>query len=286
MGIVLFATKSPTVLACASCGSGGGDPLILYPNEPYKSYFGLTYQNLTDDVDQNRNLHRVIAPDKKIVATLAGGLLLTSNSFVTLTTSYQSNYQGTRSVSGFGDPSLMGRLTVLPQSFERPYVPQVQIMAGYKPSVVPSIHTQTDLLKVMGNGFDEYKAGLDIWYGMELLKAGLAQLFVVPRARHESDGSKNESGITSRTTLTLGREYSSAGKVLVGLNRQVTGEKHYQGDLVPDSKVQDHSLFITADYMLTPLDTLRLTYVRTALLPSDVNTTVTQSLIIAMMSVY
>ena len=164
--VLVFVFASHRAVACASCGSGSSDPLVLYPNESVKYYLGLSDQSGYRTIDTSGDLRRSNGPDHKMALTLATGLRLTQRSFTTFTLPYLLNKAGSDSQSHVGDPRVSYRYTLVPLNFSDPLIPQIQFIVGLKKSVTRSMAETEDgkMLDVFGNGSDEAKFGLDIFY--------------------------------------------------------------------------------------------------------------------------
>lgn len=112
---------STSAWACSSCGSGGDDPLILYPNEKLKFYTSAT------DESGLRNIRGdgVVSPSYGIIRRqkllFAAGYLATFNSFFTLNIPYTINHSATRQRQGLSDIAVAWRYTFLPSSLATPY---------------------------------------------------------------------------------------------------------------------------------------------------------------------
>jgi hypothetical protein len=280
-GGLLF--QGAPALACASCGSGGGDPLILYPNEDLKFFGSFGLQKVTREVSTAGKRGEVFGPDTKYPLVLSLGARFNRRGFVTLTSGYQINTKEDKQGQGAIDPSFMVRYTVLSQSFDEPWIPQVQGLVGYKRSTGRSIHTSQDkdLIDITSSGFDEGKIGIDLWYGMFDFKGGLAFLGILPQPRTESDGSKNEAGNIQRWTVTGAYQLSDALKLSAGLNRQSSGTRRYEDQTVDDSETLDHSGFLNMDFMGYDTQSVRLGATKTALFSDDRLTTETYSFTLA-----
>lgn len=281
--LISLAFPSAPTLACASCGSGGGDPLILYPNEDLKFYSSVGLQKITREVSLSGKRGEVFGPDTKIPIVIAIGTRLNHRTFVTLTSGYQINRKESQQDHGALDPSLAARYTVVSQTFDEPWIPQIQGIVGYKRSTGRSIHTSRhkDLMDITSSGFDDAKIGVDFWYGMFDVKGGLAFLGIMPQTRTETDGSKNQAGNIQRWTVTMAYQFSDALKVTSGLNRQTADKRRYQNKTVQDSETLDHSGFINLDFMGYDAQSIRLSATKTALLAQDRLTTAVDSFSLA-----
>src|SRR5690606_23275964 len=109
----LSAGFSTAAHACSSCGSGGADPLILYPNERWKIYTAFTRQGDFHNVSPKGKVTTNYGPTEKKSLTLSGGMLLTSRSFVTLTIPIAQNSRAGSTKTGVSDASLFARYTVI-----------------------------------------------------------------------------------------------------------------------------------------------------------------------------
>ena len=274
VSLVLFALESgclaPAVYACASCGSGGGDPLILYPNEQWKVYVGSSQQVHIKDVDYNGRLSSGYEPSEKNAFTVATGMLLGKRSFATLTVPYMQNVRPGATRTGLGDASAAARYTVIPQSFDAPWLPQVQLILGIKPSTSHSIHDDGNPMTAFGNGYNDLKAGVDVWFGMDEVVGGLAEVLTYSLSRRDH-GIKDQPGISSRTTVDVGYKFGESGKILVGWNHQFASARRYAGKLIANSDTVDDSGFATYDFQFTPMDTLRLTITKSIVTSSSMN---------------
>lgn len=271
--------------ACASCGSGGDDPLILYPNEWLKVYLGVSHQSNFKNVDSNGDFRTAGGPTSKQSLAVAGGYSFSPRSFATVTVPLQRNTRDDKSRMSVGDPSIAGRYSVLMQSFDEPYVPQVQLLLGYKFSQSRSIHESKDLktlLDVFGNGFSEARTGVDVWFGVTPLKVGFAQTFSMPIAK-TYDGVIYQPGIIYRSTFSLGYLWFDEWKVTGGINREFRDSLKASGEIVPESKQLNHSLFLTTDWMFLPNNNLRLSFSQQAAAFDNYNTSRATSLSLACM---
>ncbi|MGE0174945.1 MAG: hypothetical protein AB7T49_19285 [Oligoflexales bacterium] len=261
-------------LACASCGSGGDDPLILYPNERLKVFVGLSEARDFRNIDPAGSEVTAGGPTAKQTLTSAIGYGISTRSFVTATQPYVRNVRGDASRSSFGDPSLAGRYSIFLQSFDDPYLPQVQILYGYKHALSRSIHESKELktlLDVYGTGFSEIRGGLDIWFGITPIKPGISQTFSLPQKR-SFDGIEYRPGLISRTTLSLGYGWSDSCKVTVGANRE--SREHLKVDgIKQDSSTQlNNSEFASVDIMTNSNNSWRLSASRQAAFGKNYNT--------------
>lgn len=238
-----------TAHACASCGSGGDSPLILYPNEEWKFYLGTSftggYVNILPDGSHGTDN----GPQLKDSVLFSFGHSFSPRFFLTFTDSYLQNRSHGRSQSSWGDPLVSARYTLIPQSIEDDRVPQIQAMVAYKYPATKALQEATDAnyLDAFGNGVSEIKLGLDLWYGMSRLKGGIAHVVTFPSHAHFAQNLTVEPGVTQRSTLTLGLSHPF-GKILVGYNLEMLAPLRVNGDEVADSREVNHSLFTTLDF--------------------------------------
>lgn len=256
--------------ACASCSSGGDDVLILYPNETWKV---LVAAGRTTDyryVEPDGSYGTAAGPVAKDAFTLAVGRALGYRGFVTLTVPYVHNVGENRggeseAAWGLGDAAVNGRWTALPQVFTEPWLPQIQLMAGYRHSRARSMHTSAhpQLLDVFGTGFSEGRLGVDVWFGMLPWKVGFAEVISVPLAR-DLAGMRIRPGPALRSVVTTGYARDRLGKVVVGLVREDAAALSEDSVPVADSGRTSHALFFSLDAEITDQDSVRLSASRLA----------------------
>ena len=270
--ILLLLFSNQKSFACASCGSSGDDPLVLYPNEIYKLLFqtskGMEYFN----IDGAGDLRTSGGPEAKIQATASFGAALSRKAFMTITKSFIENKRGDKKKSGFGDWSFAGRYSLAMLSIDDDWSPQIQWLYGYKHSTSQSTKTSRDpyLLDVFGNGFSELKTGLDVWWGQWLVKPGVAFSLVKPFSRSVA-GVNYTPGLVFRSTGSLAYLQPVYIKWIAGLTSEIKEAVKVEGasDL---PSATTHSFFLTAESMLTDSDTVRLTYAETGTIGTNQNT--------------
>lgn len=269
--------------ACASCGSGGDDPLILAPDETFKIYVAVSRTGDYQYLDNTGNRGFSLGPVAKDVFTVATGKSLGEYAFLTLTLPLVRNLGDGVDRWGLGDPLVAARFTVLPQTFVKPWEPQVQFLAAYKPGLAPSVTDSIDdqRLDVFGSGDGEARAGLDVWWGMANIKFGAAftAALAFPRPWHED---LLQTGCRFRSTVTVGYGRDGVGRVVGGVLREDQLENRINGRSVPRSGHQQHALFLTGDATLTDADTVRVGFSRAAAFWSD-NSTQANAVILAYM---
>ena len=200
---LLFSGNAQPTLACASCGSGGDDPLVLYPFEQVKTYIGFTNASNFRNIDQTGAEASAGGPTSKRTMIGAVGYGISPRSFVTATVPYIHNVRKETSHSRLGDISVSGRYALLLQSIDQPLIPQVQLLFGYKSATGRSLHESKDfktLIDVSGTGFQELRSGVDVWFGMTDLKPGVSHSYAMPLKR-DFNGKSYHPGLVSRSTL-------------------------------------------------------------------------------------
>ena len=252
-------------VACASCASGGDDPLILYPNEAQKFYLGVARSTGIRNVGSDGALTSAGGPEARNVTTAAYGYAFSRQDFATVTVPLAQNERRGRSVSGVGDPSVAARHTLVMPALDRPWVPQVQLLGSYRQSVSRSVWDSTDreLLDAFGTGFSEIKGGVDIWFAATRWLAGAAAVAIFPVGR-AIDGVHYQPGDGARGTLTGGYLWRGSTRTVAGISREQRGAMRVGGDLTPDGEQINQSLFFSQDYYPSPMSTVRGSLVRTA----------------------
>ncbi len=253
------------VTACASCGSGGDAPLVLYPNETVKAYFALTRQDDFSVVDGAGVRGAEIGPQTKQTAVAAVGATFLTDGFATLTLPRVENARDGRSDSGVGDPLLSVHWTIVQPSMLSPKKPQVQVFAAHKKAVGRSVYEAEDVswLDVFGGGFDESRVGADLWWGSSTVKAGIAATVLSPHAR-EIDGVERRPGRGARATATVGYAFGELGKVVAGTTVERRGKREAGGEAIKGSETVDNAVFLGGDVMVTATQAVRLTVSRSA----------------------
>ena len=269
--------------ACASCGSSGDDPLVLYPNEVFKALIQISNSSDFKNIDSNGDFRSSGGPECKIQSTASIGGAYSRRAFTTITKSYINNKRGEKSKQGFGDWSFAGRYSLLMLSIDDDLSPQVQLLYGYKHSTSQSTRSSSDpyLLDVFGNGFSEIKAGIDVWWGQWLVKPGFATSMIrpLPRTIH---GIGYTPGAILRATSSLAYFQPFYLKWVIGLTTEKKSAVELSdGGSLPSALT--HSYFLTAEGKLNDADMLRLTYSETGTLGKSYNTfsarTITAALI-------
>ena len=257
---VWFTVGGEDAFACASCGSGGDDPMILYPNEKQKVHVGLGSTSGFRNIGPSGQSVTSGGPARKYTTTFAYGRSFSPRSFTTITWPFLCNERNGDVRSSSGDPSLSARYTVVMQSIVEAWKPQVQVLVGYKAAFARSLRNTAEpktLLDVFGSGFPEVRGGLDLWYGQADTLAGFAHILSLPLAR-SYDGMNYQPGFTHRSTVTLGYRWAPHIKSLVGTNREAHDPIKINQTASPDSDQLNYSMFFTQDYMPDQLTTLRI----------------------------
>jgi len=256
-----MAVRSHEAKACASCGSGGDDPLILYPNERHKVFVGMGSTGGFRNVGPEGEILTAGGPTRRYTTTVAMGHSFSPRSFATITLPFVRNLRDGDSRTGMGDPSLSARYTVVMPSIVDPWTPQVQVVGGYRAGSARSLRNTEEpktLLDVLGSGFAEARSGVDLWYGQFATLFGLAHVVSYPVA-HVYDKVTYQPGLAQRSTITLGYRWLPHVKTLIGTNREAHDPIKVEGRRSPDSDQLNYSTFLTQDYMLNQLTMVRLT---------------------------
>lgn len=246
--------------ACASCGSGGDDPLVLYPNEATKFYLGVTQLRNLQTLDSRGEVSSLDDERQRMIHTLAVGQRWRPDFFATGSLNYWRNSSNDRSRDQWSDPRFSLHWIPLLQSLDEPWKPQWKLVFSFKPGLSPGIQESRDRqqLDVFGSGFDEYSLVTDIWYGMSTWKWGLAQSYVYV-APKRLQGEQLQNGYRARSTLNLGTNYSQRGRIVAGLLREYQGASKYEGVSNRGSEVINYAFFLTFDFRLRPQSLVTLT---------------------------
>ncbi|MBP9707852.1 MAG: hypothetical protein KBD78_09410 [Oligoflexales bacterium] len=280
----LLFFKVEVAQACSSCGSGGEDPLILNPSDIWRFYVGASQSNFDSNIGLDGRQVEIYGLQKRERYTLAIGRRLTAKSFFSIAIPYINNYGESSSMSGPGEPSLSYRYTLFQQNFLAPLLPQIQILAGYKPRTARSTYNaedQREFLDAFGNGHRQVRAGIDVWSAMSALNYGFAYNYI------NSDRQKyfNEShklGDEHQSNVTLGYTYNTF-RVLTGLVRIYKKSKIVDGVEIDRSESLTHNTFVTGSYQTNPLTELRLTWVNAGKFFDNYNTSKSQTVTAALM---
>ncbi len=271
--LMIFMTPPRRAYACASCGSGGDDPLILYPNERIKTYTGFASSQIIANINTDGSVASAGGVNAKQSLLFAFGYGFTPRSFATLTVPYLRNIGDEQTRTSPGDPSLAGRYTVVMQSLVAPWIPQVQMTYAYKHAQARSLRESQELtlIDVFGSGFSEVKLGTDIWFGMTRVKPGISMQVIKPLAE-EFHGVAYEPGLVTRATLSLGYAVIEAWRLTAGINRDQRGLIRVDGETKTGTEELNHSVFLSSDYMLDADATIRLSLARQAAVFDNYNT--------------
>lgn len=272
--IVLITMISSEVYSCASCGSGGDDPLILYPSESRKYLLGISSVTAFRSADENGVVHADHGGVfRRTAMNFSYGQSFDTRSFFTIGLPVIVNQSIEHSATNLGDPLITTRYTVVPLNFAREYVPQVQLIAAYKFGFARSIYESVDQeqLDVFGSGYHQARLGVDLWSGNTLIQYGFAQIVAYSFARNV-DGHELKPGLESRTVVSAGYTKEHWGKVVAGLSRLYVAERYDSGQKVANSSIVNNSAFFTTDYFINPISTVRLTLARQAALFNNRNT--------------
>ena len=281
---LMFFSFAEPLQACASCGSGGDDPMVLYPSETWKAYIGLSRAGDFEGVNRDGNTFKEYGPEFRNITLVSFGRSFSPRFFGTVTAPYIVNKRERFERSGWGDPLTSLRYTVVQQSLADEMIPQIQLLASFRPGDAPSIYNYEDPAKldVRGSGFAETRAGVDLWSGMSSWKYGFAQTFSSPVAGRSTEFGYVRPGVTYRSTATFGYGWNQDTKVVTGINRELVTPASIDGTLQPQTDSLQHGVFVSADTMVERRTSIRLTAQRAASLLANRNTNRNQSFSLAM----
>lgn len=257
---MMSSLTTNTARACASCGSGSDDPLVLWPNEQLKTYVGVSSSGRFETVDTEGRSGKGSGPDSRDTLTLAVGKALRNDLFATLTLPIQQNRLSGESLRSVGDPMVAARWSWLLPDFTEPLQPQVQLMAYYKFANARALQEteRIDLLDTFSTGIPETKLGVDTFWGQSALKGGVAIAALFPSER-ALGRSIVFPGNGLKTTSTLGVSLGGENKVLAGVVREAREKRRDNGTRVPKSEILAHSVFMTLDWSPKPRHMVRFT---------------------------
>lgn len=268
IALITFGSFSGNQAAysCASCSSGADEPLILYPNEKAKVYLGFSHRSGNEALGPDGKPFSKFNVSTQRQILYSAGFSLNTRSFVTLSLPWLENSSGDKSVSSQGDPSLAARYTASLQSTADPlWIPQVQLVLGYKKSVSPSMHSVSyenfDVTKTFGTGFDDLKVGVDVWYGLYAFKAGASWFVITPQpavyqAKNLAPGARN------LRTYTLAYSIPNTPlKITTGATDLYSRKLRINGEEIAGTEQVSHGYFLTAEYILKKNNHIRLSYV-------------------------
>lgn len=266
LGLVAALSFPSVARACASCSAGGDDPLVLYPNETWKVYASVGRQAQFNYLMADGTSGVGANPDTRDALTLAVGYAVTRRVFTTLTMPLVRNATASESAWGLGDLSLSGRWTVWPADFDAPWIPQVQLLAGYRNAIGRSAFESSrfDGLDQFGQGVDEVRTGVDLWLGMFAWKLGAAAEVLVPFGRANALGEWLRNAPIVRALVSAGYGWDGWGRVMASLIRDQQGSVSLDGRKLPDSSKTVHSLSLAADAQVSEQDVLRVSVARLA----------------------
>lgn len=268
-----MAGRTTESLACASCGSGGDDPLVLFPAETLKVLAGTSASPALSSTGPSGELLASLGPQRRWTSTFAAGFSFSPRLFVVLAQPVVNNQRDERSRTVLADPALNARYTILMPRLAQPLVPQVQLVAGVRPAFAASAASSSDpaLLDVGGSGHDEYRAGLDVWMGMlSPLKPGISAV-VTESAPRDVGGSVTRPGRLFRLTASLTSMWAVplpglAGalplKLATGLTTDRRQPMSQDGVEVPMSSQSFNGLFASGDFAAGDGNNIKMTWSR------------------------
>lgn len=261
---LVYSLASQHALACASCGSGGDDPMVLYPWEKWKALIGIARTGDIESLDENGREIDSYQPTTRNTTTVSMGRSFSQSLFATLTANYIVNRRDEYDRSSWGDPLMTLRYTLVPQTMANLWIPQVQLLGSYRTGQATSKYDQTDPagLDVFGSGIPEARAGFDIWNGMNDWKGGIAQTFTVPVGGRDTPFGRIQPGPSMRSTLSFGHSIGENAKVIGGINREQTARARLDNELQNNSDSLSYGLFVSGDAVVERTSTIRFTWTR------------------------
>ncbi|NBW80821.1 hypothetical protein EBR21_03620, partial [bacterium] len=214
LGLIAASLSPSQAQACASCGSGSDDPLVLWPNEELKTYVGFSSSSRFEAVDTQGKFGKESGPKSRDALTFAVGKAMRNDVFVTLTLPVQQNRLEGSSLRSLGDPILAARWSWWMPDFTEPLRPQIQLMTSYKVAHAKSLQesTRPDLLDAFGTGIPELKLGVDAFWGMNTFKGGFAVAGLFPEER-KLGRTTVFPGNGLRATTTVGYSLGGDSKI-------------------------------------------------------------------------
>ncbi len=278
---LFFVACSHKAFACASCGSSGDDPLVLYPNDSFKLLLQESNGREYSNIDSHGEFRSSSGTQCKWTSTASFGAAMSRKAFATITKSYIENRRGNLSKRGFGDTSLSGRYSLAMLSIENEWSPQIQALFGYKHSTSQSTKSSKDpyLLDVFGNGFSEVKTGIDVWWGQWTVKPGMALSLVQPLPR-SINGLRYSPNVILRSTASLSYLQPLFIKWVIGTTTESKG-KITVNDGSEQPTALTNSFFLTAEVMATETGLTRFSYSETGTIGRNYNTYSSKNLTLA-----
>ena len=259
--MILGSLASPSAYGCSSCGTGGDDPLILYPSDTNRFYLGMTRTVFSKAVTSQGNDTAVLGVRRRDRLVMAIAERFSARVFFGIALPYIVNFGANSASAGLGDPSFTGRYTIVQQNFAQPGIPQLQVLGGFKPGLAPAIWQaldQQEYLDAFGTGHDEFRVGLDLWQGLSTLQYGAGYNLVYSRPT-KVESVRVLPGLKQTLNLTGGVSFN-ATKVLAGLTQTRVAAPSLDGQQIAIGGALQNSLFATIYYQLDLRREFRLTY--------------------------
>jgi len=290
LGVVFAAFQlvvSSNALACASCGSGSDDPLVLWPSEKFKTYVGVSTTGGFEAVGADGQRGRDAGPTSRDSLVVAVGKALREDLFTTITMNGLQTRNQKSSLRSVGDPMLAVRWSWLMPDFTEPALPQIQLMASYKFAHAKALQEtqRLDLLDAFSTGLPETKWGVDVFWGMSPVKGGFAIAALFPEERRLGP-SVVFPGNGLRLTGTLGLALDQRSKILVGGVQERREKRRDNGVRIDDSEVSSTSVFLTGDWGFAENQMLRVSLTDKGHWGENRNTIASRSVNIAWLSTW
>ena len=258
LGVILI---SDLALACASCGSGGGNPLVLYPNENQKFLVGLSRQTNINEIKSNGGVYTPTVRHRD-QSLLAGGVQFDRRFQFTAALPYITNRTADgRQFTALGDYGLGFRYTFLQQTFMEPNKPQIQLQLDHKPIYANSVfnYERVDGLDITGSGLASTTLGMDIWWGMRRFMFGGLVSSTINQERFINEHLV-ERGNSNEVVGTIGYLVSKSNLVTTGIGITQKSEDKDDGQIVDQSESNRGDIFFSLRFKPIPLEEWRISY--------------------------
>ena len=268
--LILFAylLRMEPAYSCASCGSGGDSPLVLFPGENKKVYLGFTNSKIGDYFDAKGKKADYYGIQSKQSLTSALALRLADDIFTTATFSAVRNEEAGESRDGFADTLLSFYYLALQQNFLEPFRPQISIIAQYKPALAASARdidwTAMSAKDVFSDGLSELRLGLDSWFFTNNFLYGVAlKTSYFLETQLEDKNFQRKPGY--KGIVTGGYAFGNVAKLIGGYSYDYKGSMLQNRVLIDNSAIINQSVFLSWYQKIDIQNLVRLTYAESGL---------------------
>lgn len=260
---IAYLLSAKEAYSCASCGSGGDSPLVLFPGENKKVYLGVTNSNIGDYYDAKGKKADYYGIENKQSITAAAAYRVVDSVFTTLTLSAQKNEEAGEESYGMSDPLLSVYYLAMQQNFLEPFRPQISIIAQYKPALMNSSRdidwSSMSARDVFSDGLNEVRLGVDSWFFTNNFLYGLAFKTSYFLETEVKDGRfQREPGY--KAIATGGYAFGTVAKLIGGYSYNFKGSMLQNRELIDNSEIIDQSLFLSWYQKIDLQNLVRLTY--------------------------